>query len=70
MLNADQIAVIKFVDEGAEQVPVGRRIQLYRGMAEFLSVREDAHIRKNLMDRANILEEAQMKCAQLHLHFT
>lgn len=69
MLNSDKIAVINFIQAGAEHVPVAERIQLYHGMADFLDARDHARERKSFLDRACILEEAQAKCTQLNLKF-
>ena len=66
MLNSDQKILIEFVEERAIRLPVRKRIKVYRGLADFI---DDRAIANPLVQKAQILEDAESKCAQLNLKF-
>lgn len=66
MLNPDQKILIEFVEDRAVRLPVRERIKVYRGLADFI---EDKSIASPLVRKAQILESAESKCAQLNLKF-
>jgi len=65
MLNPNQLALVQFVCAAANQAPVKQRVQIYRGMADFLTGREDRALRSSFNVRADILEVAEAECAGL-----
>jgi hypothetical protein len=66
MLNPDQKFLIEFVEDRAPRLPVRKRIKVYRGLADFIDDKSVAH---PLVKKAQILEAAESKCAQLNLKF-
>jgi hypothetical protein len=65
-LTNGQKELIEFVQDRAAELPVGRRIALYRGMADFIP---DPKLRRSFQVRAMILEAAEAKCQKLNLEF-
>ena len=66
MLNTDQIMLIEFVEDRAARLSVRKRIKVYRGLADFI---DDKSVSSPLVQKAQILEDAESKCAQLNLKF-
>jgi len=66
MLNTDQKLLIEFVEDRAVRLPVRKRIKVYRGLADFI---DDKSVSTPLVKKAQILEDAESKCAQLNLKF-
>lgn len=66
MLNPDQKILIEFVEDRAIRLPVRKRIKVYRGLADFI---DDCSLANPLVQKAQILEDAESKCAQLNLKF-
>ena len=66
MLNPDQKILIEFVQDRAVRLPVRKRIKVYRGLADFI---DDKSVSNPLVRKAQILEDAESKCAQLNLKF-
>jgi hypothetical protein len=66
MLNSDQKILIEFVEDRAIRLPVRQRIKVYRGLADFI---DDRSVANPLVQKAQILEDAESKCAQLNLKF-
>jgi hypothetical protein len=66
MLNPDQIILIEFVEDRAARLSVRKRIKVYRGLADFI---DDKSVASPLVKKAQILEDAESKCAQLNLKF-
>ena len=66
MLNPDQKILIEFVEDRAIRLPVRKRIKVYRGLADFI---EDKSVASPLVQKAQILEAAESKCAQLNFKF-
>lgn len=66
MLNPDQKILIEFVEDRAARLSVRKRIKVYRGLADFI---DDKPIAMSLVKKAQILEDAECKCAQLNLKF-
>ena len=66
MLNPDQKILIEFVEDRAIRLPVLKRIKVYRGLADFI---DDKSISSPLVRKAQILEDAESRCAQLILKF-
>lgn len=66
MLNTDQKILIEFVEDRALRLPVRKRIKVYRGLADFI---DDKSLANPLVKKAQILEDAESKCAQLNLKF-
>ena len=66
MLNPDQKILIEFVEDRAVHLPVRERIKVYRGLADFI---EDKSVASPLVQKAQILETAESRCAQLNLEF-
>ena len=66
MLNPDQKILIEFVEDRAARLSVRKRIKVYRGLADFI---EDKAVAAPLVKKAQILEDAESKCAQLNLKF-
>ncbi len=66
MLNTDQIMLIEFVEDRAARLSVRKRIKVYRGLADFI---DDKSMSSPLVQKAQILEDAESKCAQLSLKF-
>jgi hypothetical protein len=64
MLNSDQKILIEFVEDRAIRLPVRKRINVYRGLADFI---DDRSVANPLVQKAQILEDAESKCAQLNL---
>ena len=63
MLNANQKALLFFVEDTAPTLHVEKRIQIYRGLADLMPVKRH-HTR--LLKKAAILEEAERRCAELN----
>jgi hypothetical protein len=57
---------MEFCLENAEQVPVSRRISLYRGLAEICG---DLQEQKELRDMAADLEAAELRCREFRFNF-
>lgn len=66
MLNTDQKNLIEFVEDRATRLPVRKRIKIYRGLADFI---DDKTVASPLVKKAQILEDAESRCAQLNLKF-
>jgi hypothetical protein len=66
MLNTDQKILIEFVEDRAIRLPVRKRIKVYRGLADFI---DDKSVANPLVKKAQILEDAESRCAQLNLKF-
>ena len=66
MLNTDQKMLIEFVEDRAARLSVRKRIKVYRGLADFI---DDKSVSSPLVRKAQILEDAESKCAQLNLKF-
>lgn len=66
MLNPDQKILIEFVEDRAIRLPIRKRIKVYRGLADFI---DDRSVANPLVQKAQILEDAESKCAQLNLKF-
>lgn len=66
MLNTDQKLLIEFVEDRAVRLPVRKRIKVYRGLADFI---DDKSVSTPLVKKAQILEDAESRCAQLNLRF-
>ncbi|HXB59095.1 MAG TPA: hypothetical protein VNU95_06005 [Candidatus Acidoferrales bacterium] len=66
MLNSDQKILIEFVEDRAIRLPVRKRIKVYRGLADFI---DDKSVSNPLVRKAQILEDAESKCAQLNFKF-
>ena len=66
MLNPDQKILIEFVEDRASRLSVRKRIKVYRGLADFI---DDKFVATPLVKKAQILEDAESKCAQLNLKF-
>jgi hypothetical protein len=66
MLNPDQKILIEFVEDRAARLSVRKRIKVYRGLADFI---DDKSVATPLVKKAQILEDAESKCAQLILKF-
>ena len=66
MLNPDQKILIEFVEDRASRLSVRKRIKVYRGLADFI---DDKSVATPLVKKAQILEDAESKCAQLNLKF-
>jgi hypothetical protein len=66
MLNPDQKMLIEFVEDRAIRLPVRNRIKVYRGLADFI---DDQSVASPLVKKAQILEDAEFRCAQLNLKF-
>jgi hypothetical protein len=66
MLNPDQKILIEFVEDRAARLSVRKRIKVYRGLADFI---DDKSLATPLVKKAQILEDAESKCAQLNLKF-
>jgi hypothetical protein len=66
MLNTDQKNLIEFIEERAIRLPIRKRIKVYRGLADFI---DDKSLSNPLVKKAQILEDAESKCAQLNLKF-
>ena len=64
MLNTDQKNLIEFVEDSAARLSVRKRIKVYRGLADFI---RDKSVSSPLVQKAQILEDAETKCAQLNL---
>ena len=64
MLNPDQKILIEFVEDRASRLPIRKRIKVYRGLADFI---DDRSVANPLVQKAQILEDAESKCAQLNL---
>jgi hypothetical protein len=64
MLNTDQKILIEFVEDRAAGLPVRKRIKVYRGLADFI---RDKSVSSPLVQKAQILEEAETKCARVDL---
>ena len=64
MLNTDQKILIEFVEDSAARLSVRKRIKVYRGLADFI---RDKSVSSPLVQKAQILEDAETKCAQLNL---
>jgi hypothetical protein len=67
MLNPDQKMLIEFVEDRAIRLPIRKRIKVYRGLADFI---DDISFANPLVQKAQILEAAEFKCAQLNLKFS
>ena len=63
MLNVNQKAVVEHIEETAPGLPVQKRIRIYRGLADLLSVKRH---RDRLIKKVKILEQAEARCAELH----
>jgi hypothetical protein len=66
MLNPDQKILIEFVEDRAIRLPIRKRIKVYRGLADFI---DDRSVANPLVQKAQILEDAESKCTQLNLKF-
>lgn len=66
MLNDHQKELISFVQEHTASLPIDRRIRIYRGLADCISVPEISAI---FQERARILAEAEQRCRELNLKF-
>jgi hypothetical protein len=66
MLNTDQKLLIEFVEDRAPRLSVRKRIKVYRGLADFI---DDKSVASPLVQKAQILEDAESKCTQLNLKF-
>lgn len=66
MLNTDQKILIEFVEDRAARLSVRKRIKVYRGLADFI---DDKSVSNPLVRKAQILEDAESRCAQLNLKF-
>jgi hypothetical protein len=66
MLNPDQKILIEFVEDRAARLSIRKRIKVYRGLADFI---DDKSVANPLVKKAQILEDAESKCAQLNLKF-
>ena len=64
MFNTDQKILIEFVEDSAARLSVRKRIKVYRGLADFI---RDKSVSSPLVQKAQILEDAETKCAQLNL---
>lgn len=64
MLNQNQKALADFVELHAPVLPVATRCAVYRGLADSL---EDRAHQLIFIGKAEILEEAEKKCADLPL---
>lgn len=64
MLNTDQKILIEFVEDSAARLSVRKRIKVYRGLADFI---RDKSVSSPLVQKAQILEDAETKCSQLNL---
>jgi len=65
-LNPDIKALLNFVQEQAEDQPVRRRVQIYRGLSDVLP---DPECRKVLVAQANVLENADRRCREFVFRF-
>jgi hypothetical protein len=66
MLNPDQKILIEFVEDRAARLSVRKRIKVYRGLADFI---DDKSVSRPLVQKAQILEDAESKGAQFNLKF-
>jgi hypothetical protein len=66
MLNTDQKNLIEFVEDRAARLSIRKRIKVYRGLADFI---DDKSVASPLVRKAQILEDAECRCAQLNLKF-
>ena len=66
MLNPDQKILIEFVEERAIRLPIRKRIKDYRGLADFI---DDRSVASPVVQKAQILEEAESRCSQLNFKF-
>jgi hypothetical protein len=62
MLNPEEKELADFVDEFSPMVSVAKRIKIYRGLSASL---EDRATQLVFLGKAEILEEAERKCAEL-----
>ena len=67
MLNPDEQALVEFVQKHAVNLPAAERAAVYRGLADLTEVQELAQA---MFRKARIMEEAEVKCAELDLDFT
>jgi len=63
VLNPDQRTLLELLDEVGPTLPVQRRIQVYRGLADFVEIKRH---RVRLLKTVKILEDAERRCQKLH----
>ena len=66
MLNPNEQELVLFIQTSAANLPVTKRIKVYRGLADSLDAKE---IRDVFSERARILEEADRRCRELDFNF-
>ena len=62
MLNADQKALLDYIEETAPALPIRLRLRIYRGLADCL---DDPVPRRRLLKKVRILETAERRCDRL-----
>lgn len=63
-MNDDQKAVLDFIEEQAVNLPLHRRVRVYRGLGDMMPNHE---FRRLFFQRARVLEQADALCAELKL---
>jgi len=62
-LNPDERALLDYVEETGPALPVAKRVRIYRGLADLMTVKRH---RVRLLKKVKILEDAERQCQELH----